>query len=544
MSQYSRDTSYSGNSDRYYRSRSRYRSTSPSDRRASSSRSLSRELNYAQRWPVSPPRDREREYDRFDYVRDKSHQMSRHRRPKDTVRYRSRSPVLRDLKLLPSYDRNVERDRSPRCRYYGSMEHDQSPGSIYSYNMARDRSPSPKYDQSVALEYSPRPRSDTSIARDYSHRHSYDSSMARDRRSRTSYDRSMAHHYSPWSSHDRSIECNRSSRSNYCSKDHRGGKNVIYDWVESTETRNKKSRHFNIRNKSNKENLNAPPSPVICTFYNTESNCRYGDSCPFVHLCKYFVKEECRYGSVCKRSHNIFDKQPRSVLEKYELIPMGYISGGFENQSIIKVVKQKLKKENNNIYKYKTKPALDRPLISAESLEKTLSEVDSDEESSSFDKDDETLSQNGFESFPADDLSEKKQSKVKIKQEESLGDYIPLKTEPDIQNIKREKKETKSESKRGRKDKKVISYKTERQPDKLVPNQDCGKSEDNKTTQLSITFESQLPNRNIRVRRSHDQWQISSMTGPWCKLSEADSKVFSKLYSSAFEITKKVLPRE
>ena len=46
-------------------------------------------------------------------------------------------------------------------------------------------------------------------------------------------------------------------------------------------------------------------SPKICNFYNIAAGCDKGESCSFLHLCRYFVNRSCKFGSKCTRSHTI-----------------------------------------------------------------------------------------------------------------------------------------------------------------------------------------------------------------------------------------------
>ncbi|KAK3578617.1 hypothetical protein CHS0354_002190 [Potamilus streckersoni] len=63
-------------------------------------------------------------------------------------------------------------------------------------------------------------------------------------------------------------------------------------------------------------NRNETTMPTICSFYNVKMGCSRED-CQFLHLCKKFVEEDCKFGMGCKRSHNLFDKQPVQVFKRY-----------------------------------------------------------------------------------------------------------------------------------------------------------------------------------------------------------------------------------
>ena len=60
--------------------------------------------------------------------------------------------------------------------------------------------------------------------------------------------------------------------------------------------------------------------PRFCKYYNVEEGCRYGvegKQCHQLHVCRHFVAGSCKFGSDCRRSHNLFDPQPKAVLLKH-----------------------------------------------------------------------------------------------------------------------------------------------------------------------------------------------------------------------------------
>lgn len=57
--------------------------------------------------------------------------------------------------------------------------------------------------------------------------------------------------------------------------------------------------------------------PDICTFYNVISGCSKESKCTRLHICKHYISGGCKFGQNCKRSHNIFDPQPKEVLKKW-----------------------------------------------------------------------------------------------------------------------------------------------------------------------------------------------------------------------------------
>lgn len=58
--------------------------------------------------------------------------------------------------------------------------------------------------------------------------------------------------------------------------------------------------------------------PTACKFYNNEGGCTKGEKCPHLHVCKHYLLDDCTFGRKrCKRSHNIYDSQPKKILTKY-----------------------------------------------------------------------------------------------------------------------------------------------------------------------------------------------------------------------------------
>ena len=57
--------------------------------------------------------------------------------------------------------------------------------------------------------------------------------------------------------------------------------------------------------------------PDICTFYNLICGCAKEGKCTRLHVCKYYVGGSCKFGRYCKRSHDIFDKQPKGALKNW-----------------------------------------------------------------------------------------------------------------------------------------------------------------------------------------------------------------------------------
>jgi hypothetical protein len=56
--------------------------------------------------------------------------------------------------------------------------------------------------------------------------------------------------------------------------------------------------------------------PQICFIYNGKQDCRAGNECLKLHLCRHFVEGECKYPG-CSLSHDVLSEQPKAVLAKY-----------------------------------------------------------------------------------------------------------------------------------------------------------------------------------------------------------------------------------
>ena len=70
--------------------------------------------------------------------------------------------------------------------------------------------------------------------------------------------------------------------------------------------------------------VNRPPTgkcsqnvPDVCSFYNVISGCNKDSRCTRLHICKHYISGSCKFGQKCKRSHNIFDTQPKQILRRW-----------------------------------------------------------------------------------------------------------------------------------------------------------------------------------------------------------------------------------
>ncbi|XP_062594333.1 uncharacterized protein LOC134255803 [Saccostrea cucullata] len=76
---------------------------------------------------------------------------------------------------------------------------------------------------------------------------------------------------------------------------------VIKKWMQ---------QHHNKRSRASRP-------PQVCTFYNTAGGCSKKDSCPFLHLCSYFVKGSCKFGNKCTRSHALRSKRNNEIFREH-----------------------------------------------------------------------------------------------------------------------------------------------------------------------------------------------------------------------------------
>ncbi|KAL3862312.1 hypothetical protein ACJMK2_008290 [Sinanodonta woodiana] len=69
-------------------------------------------------------------------------------------------------------------------------------------------------------------------------------------------------------------------------------------------------------------NRSKTTAPQICKFYNVEKGCsnlKEGKRCPFLHLCKHYIIGDCRHKGSCKRNHDVFVSDVKSLLEQYKI---------------------------------------------------------------------------------------------------------------------------------------------------------------------------------------------------------------------------------
>ena len=66
--------------------------------------------------------------------------------------------------------------------------------------------------------------------------------------------------------------------------------------------------------------------PKICKWYNVKQGCRHNvddenddnGKCQAMHVCRHYIDGDCTFGPrKCQKSHDIFDQQPRAILEKH-----------------------------------------------------------------------------------------------------------------------------------------------------------------------------------------------------------------------------------
>jgi hypothetical protein len=186
-------------------------------------------------------------------------------------------------------------------------------------------------------------------------------------------------------------------------------------------------------------NAKTPRVPLsICKFYNNEGTCKRGQSCDYLHVCKYFIDNDCKFGNGCKRSHNVLDVQPRKVLTKY-----GIVSDYYDKRDDIRVreltrlVKEKLDSQDAKpqidisriTYFKETQNAKARPFLTQG---KTIFNIVSDIGNTS-DKDSEDSMENNTSKISSISKSSNGTSKHKTDIPHQIfteEDYIPLERKP------------------------------------------------------------------------------------------------------------------
>ena len=66
------------------------------------------------------------------------------------------------------------------------------------------------------------------------------------------------------------------------------------------------------------ENRTKATIPKICKFYNLAAGCRQSSSgsCPFLHICKFYLQGKCQFNKKCSRSHDISDSV-KTILKRH-----------------------------------------------------------------------------------------------------------------------------------------------------------------------------------------------------------------------------------
>ncbi|XP_052785025.1 uncharacterized protein LOC128220605 isoform X2 [Mya arenaria] len=77
---------------------------------------------------------------------------------------------------------------------------------------------------------------------------------------------------------------------------------------------------------------NSTTLPIVCRFYN-RGQCNKNTSCPFLHICNFFIEDDCKFTPRCKRSHYFYDNQPSEVLRRHGL-------EGFSNDQLKKLIQR------------------------------------------------------------------------------------------------------------------------------------------------------------------------------------------------------------
>ena len=73
-----------------------------------------------------------------------------------------------------------------------------------------------------------------------------------------------------------------------------------------------------------KQTRNETTIPLICNFYNSVRGCKHENmtedtECSYIHVCRYYTRNNCKFGSGCKRSHDLLSGQSLKILKLYGL---------------------------------------------------------------------------------------------------------------------------------------------------------------------------------------------------------------------------------
>ena len=76
-----------------------------------------------------------------------------------------------------------------------------------------------------------------------------------------------------------------------------------------------------------------PKTLEICKYYNVAIGCTRGDSCPYLHVCRFYAEEDgCKFRGRCIRRHDLENSHAQALLERYKL----------SSDSIFSYLKQKV----------------------------------------------------------------------------------------------------------------------------------------------------------------------------------------------------------
>ena len=73
------------------------------------------------------------------------------------------------------------------------------------------------------------------------------------------------------------------------------------------------------------ESGSLPKHLEICKYYNVAIGCSREESCPFLHICRFYAEEgSCKFGEKCIRRHDFSNSHAQKLLERYN-IPRDFV---------------------------------------------------------------------------------------------------------------------------------------------------------------------------------------------------------------------------
>lgn len=171
------------------------------------------------------------------------------------------------------------------------------------------------------------------------------------------------------------------------------------------------------------QSRNSTTLPLICKFYQNYSGCRIGNTCKYLHICKFYIQSACTQRGGCMRSHDVFRQQSRDLLREYGLcehnrsVLVDVLKRVAENSTVLNTTQKDMKKLNHSAASSSPVPEANNNAkaryYKQEGQSKRLNKQSSDYEGNST-----AVGSNSWENIEADLPKNKTKSKnLKIKRE-------------------------------------------------------------------------------------------------------------------------------